>query len=162
MRKTLTIILILLISVFSVFSETPESNSITLNSVISPLTDYLFTLAATSETTGLDASSFGSATFKVTSDHVMNFSSDPNPIDITVSATNWVGESLGGTNTITLGALSAVDDIVTKSGDIYEVDFDSGYKGTFLIGTFEVTWGDKDTLAADSYTATVKITYNQV
>jgi len=158
MKKTLIIFLVLLISTFAVFSEA-EGNTITLNSTVSPLTDYLFTLAATSPTTGLDASSSGSASFEVTSDHVMNFASDPTAIDITVSVTPWQGSSLGQTNTVTLGTLTATGDIVSQSGAVYTVDYEAGYKGTFDVGTFDVTWGDKETLAADTYTATITIEY---
>lgn len=161
MKKTFTILAVLIIAASTVFA-TAEGNTVTLNSTVSPLTDYLFTLAATSPTTGLDASAVGTTTFKVTSDHVMNFASNPDPIDITVSVTPWVGSNLTDTNPLTLGALTATGDIVTQSGAVYEVDFEAGYKDTFEIGTFSVSWPTKDTLAADSYTATVKIAYTQV
>ena len=162
MKKTLTILAVLIIAVFTIFAATPEGNTVTLNSTVSPLTDYLFTLAATSPTTGLDASAAGTTTFKINSDHVMNFASDPDSIDITVSVTDWVGASLGDTNPLTLGALTATGDVVSQSGAVYEVDFESGYKDTFEVGTFSVSWAVKDTLAADSYTATVTIAYTQV
>ena len=161
MKKTLTILAVLIITAFTVFAAT-EGNTITLNSTVSAQTDYSFTLAATSATTGLDASTAGTTTFKVTSDNVMNFASNPDSIDVTVSVTPWTGTNLNETNALTLSALTATGDIVSQSGAVYSVDFEAGYKAAFEIGTFSVSWADKTTLAADSYTATVKIAYTQV
>ena len=160
MKKTLTLLSILLIAAFTIFA-TAEGNTITLNSTVSADTDYTFTLAETS-TGPYDASAVGTASFEVTSDESVNFASDPSAITISVSVTPWVGSNLTDTNPLTLGALTATGDIVTQSGAVYEVDFEAGYKDTFEIGTFSVSWPTKDTLAADSYTATVKIAYTQV
>jgi len=166
MKKTLTILSILLIASFAIFAvEIVEGNTITLNSTINPLTDYLFTLAETSSAP-YDASAVGTATFEITSDHIMNFSSTPDSIDIAISVTPWVGSSLTDGNPlfITTGTVVSTDSrvLANTSNDGYAVSFTSGYNAPFDLGTFSVNWADKDTLAADTYTATVTISYTQV
>ncbi|MFA7109759.1 MAG: hypothetical protein WC162_11510 [Sphaerochaetaceae bacterium] len=161
MKKTLTILSVLLIAAFAVFAVA-EGNTITLNSIVSPATDYLFTLTETSSSP-YDASAAGSATFIVTSDHVMNFGSDAAAIDIDLSVTPWYGTSLHEENALTIGSVVATTgEPVGVSITGFTVDLGSGYKSTFNVGTFSVSWVEKNTLAADSYTATVTIAYTQV
>jgi len=161
MKKTITILAVLLIAAFTVFAVA-EGNTITLNSTVNPATDYSFTLAETSSSP-YDASAAGTATFIVTSDNVMNFGSDPASIDIALSVTSWVGANLSETNGLTIGSVAATSgQPVGVSINGFSVDFGSGYKSTFNVGTFSVSWVEKSTLAADDYTATVTIAYTQV
>ena len=160
MKKTLTILSILLIAAFTIFA-TAEGNTIILNSTVAADTDYTFKLAETS-TGPYDASAAETASFKVTSDESVNFASNPSAITISVSVTPWVGTNLNDTNPLTLGTLASGNSIVGVSGSEYSVDFDSGYTGNFDIGTFSVSWPAKTSLAADSYTATVTIGYTQI
>ena len=159
MKKTLTILAVLLIAAFTVFAV--EGNTITLNSTVSADIDYSFILAETSTGT-YDAAAAGSASFEVTSDESVNFATNPSAITIAVSVTPWTGTTLGETNTLTLGTLTSSNTIVGASSSEYSVDFGAGYTDTFDIGTFSVSWPAKTTLAADSYTATVKIAYTQI
>jgi len=166
MKKTLTILLVLLIASFAIFAvEIAEGNTIVLNSTIDPLTDYLFSLTETSSAP-YNASVAGTATFEITSDHIMNFSTIPDSIDIAISVTPWVGSSLTESNPlfITSGTVVSTDSraAANASNDGYVVNFTSGYNAPFDLGTFSVNWADKDTLAADTYTATVIIAYTQV
>lgn len=166
MKKTLTILAVLLVTAFAVFA-TAEGNTVTLNSTVTPATDYLFTLSATTATSGLDASAAGTTAFKINSDNIMNFGSDTAAIDIDITVSPWVGANLNQSNalSITPASVSATDTTrvtanTTNSG--YSVDFTAGYNSTFEVGTFSVSWADSTTLAADSYTANVTIAYTQV
>jgi len=161
MKKTLTILAVLLITAFAIFAGA-EGNSITLNSTVDPAKDYLFTLAETSSGT-YDAATAGTATFEISSDNIMNFDANPAAIDIAVTVTPWLGTSLGETNALTLISLvGTTGEPVTASSNSFTVDFEAGYKSTFDVGTFAVSWLDQTTLAADDYTATVTIAYTQV
>jgi len=169
MKKTLTILAVLLVATSTIFSMVvlpTEGNTITLNSTVTPETDYLFTLAATTGTEGYNAAASGTAAFKITSDNIMNFASDTAPIDIAISVSDWYGTNLheGNTLSITSTSVSASDSraTVNNTKDGYSVDFTAGYNTTFEVGTFAVNWADKTTLAADNYTATVTIAYTQV
>ena len=161
MKKTLTILAVLLVAAFAVFAVA-EGNSITLNSTVDPAKDYLFTLTETSSGT-YAAAAAGTAAFKITSDNIMNFDANPAAIDIAVTVTPWLGTSLGETNTLTLGSLAGTTGEPVAVGiNSFVVDFEAGYKSTFDVGTFAVSWLDQTTLAADDYTATVTIAYTQV
>jgi len=165
MKKTLTILAVLLVAAFAVFAG-EEGNSITLNSTVDPVKDYLFTLASTSGTT-FDAATAGTAAFKITSDNVVNFGTNPAAIDIAITVSDWYGTALHEGNAITIGTTVAgttLPEGTTVAVDTakFTVDFDSNYNEAFTVGTFSVSWADKSTLAADSYTATVTIAYTQV
>ena len=162
MKKTLTILAVLLVTAFAVFAAA-EGNTVNLNSTVSSATDYLFTLSATTATTGLDAGAAGTTNFKISSDNIMNFGSDPAAIDITLSVTEWVGTNLGETNGLTINDVTATTgEPVGVSVNGFSVDFNAGYKSTFNVGTFSVNWAESTTLAADDYIATVTIAYTQV
>jgi len=166
MKKTLTILAVLLVAAFAVFAATTEGNTVNLKSTVAPAKDYLFTLTATTPITGLDASATGKTTFKINSDNIMNFGSIPAAIDIDITVSDWYGANLheGNVLSITSASVSATDSRATDNGsnDGYSVAFTAGYNTAFEVGTFSVSWADKATLAADSYTATVTIAYTQV
>jgi len=168
MKKTLTILAVLLVAAFAVFAG-EEGNSITLNSTVAPAKDYLFTLAETNAPTSgkYVITTSGTASFEVTSDNVVNFGTNPAAIDIAITVSDWYGTALHEGNAITIGTTVAgttLPEGTTVAVDTakFTVDFDSNYNEAFTVGTFSVSWGAESTLAADSYTATVTIAYTQV
>ena len=171
MKKTLVILVILALTVFAVMAE---ESFVTLNSTVAEESDFVFTLTATSGTTGYNAAAAGTADFKITSTKVVNFRGANVKVDIEVSVAPWTGTNLGGTNALILGDLVAADTTgngtgngklqisVDNSLDKYTVHFGHGHKNAFDVGTFSVSWVAVPELAADNYTATVTISYSQV
>jgi len=170
MKKTLTILAVLLLVASTLLAMGPstvsEGNTVTLFSTVSPETDYLFKLASTTGTTGYNAAAAGTADFKITSDNIMNFGSAPDPIDISISVTPWVGDNLNEENALSITSSSVLSTdsraAVNSSNDGYSVEFTAGYNATFDVGTFSVGWSDKETLAADDYKSTITIAYTQI
>jgi len=167
MKKTLVILVILALTVFAVMAE---ESSVTLNSTVAEEVDFVFTLTATSGTTGYNAAAAGTADFKITSTKVVNFRGANVKVDIEVSVAPWTGTNLGGTNALILGTLVAASTQghgnlaieVDNSIDRFTVHFGHGHKNAFDVGTFSVSWVAVPELAADNYTATVTISYSQV
>jgi len=169
MKKTLTILAVLLVAastIFAMVSDPTEGNTVTLYSTVSPETDYLFNLNSKTGTTGYNAAVAGTADFEITSDNIMNFGSAPDAIGISISVTPWVGDNLNEENALSIVSTTVLAQDsraeVNSSNNGFTVEFTAGYNSTFHVGTFSVGWDDKETLAADDYKSTITIAYTQI
>ncbi|MFA7109226.1 MAG: hypothetical protein WC162_08795 [Sphaerochaetaceae bacterium] len=169
MKKLLTILVVLFVTVISILAVELEENTIILSTIITELKDYEFTLTELSPSTNYnyDASAEGKANFKINSNSVVNFNLAPDLIDIAITVGPWtmIGET-AGSNEVTLqsATLSPSESraSVNSFNNGFSVNFTSGYNSTFEIGTFSVGWSDQPTLAAGEYTSNVTISYTQI